>query len=299
MPGNGVEKTKRSRITAACAVCRQKRQKCSGEKYAFLKASIHSWLTRILVDHSVTSANYTRKNVGGVIRRSGKSSSSDPQAIHLTSLRSGPAKDYLRSLQDRLQETETLLLGALNRLPDDEVQVALQQGKSASHQTWTTSMSGQDYWARYPLNRLDTVREWQRSHMSATNSIQTPRQLYQGKASAWSDADNTRDIKVPSVNAVSMSPALQSGIAREHSTISKNEDHGRYQMTGDSIAPHEERYSEETRDVAQTLFSISNQRNTLPRGDQPRSVPQETLENDVVSADLESLPSRFPKHLFW
>ena len=132
MPAGASDKPRRSRITAACAVCRAKRQKCSGVKPRCDQCRMHN-----------------------------------EECWWSDQKKRGPAKDYLRSLQDRLQESEKLLLSLLDEVPDSTLANALHRGSGntstpPSHQTWTGSMSGQDYWTRYPLNRLESIRDWQR-----------------------------------------------------------------------------------------------------------------------------------------
>lgn len=232
-------------------------------------------------------------------RRNGKTVSLTYRELRLTFPRSGPAKDYLRSLQDRLQETETLLIGALNQLGDDELLRAFQQDKSVSHQTWASSTSGQDYWARYPLNRLESVRAWQESRLSERA---TSRPLDQVHLERTSEPKGQR----PPQDTKSQLAAPSSGIIdfpmngeQPHSSASQNTVYDWPQTQSNANVPSEERYSEETRDVAQTLFSISNQRNAFSRDEQPRSIPQQMDDEVAVSPDLADAPSRFPRHLFW
>lgn len=213
-------------------------------------------------------------------------------------LRSGPAKDYLRSLQDRLQETEALLLGALNRLPDDEVLSTLQQEKPASHQTWTASMSGQEYWNRYPLTGLESVRQWQRSRNSETASSRPQEQPSKSVIAGPKEQRAPQNIKMQSIDSAPSVADFPSGDTRAAPDTSGSPGYTWPQAPVNALAAQDERYSEETRDVAQTLFSISNQGQTLPR-EHPQSVPKQTQDDVAISTDLDTLPSRFPKHLFW
>lgn len=200
----------------------------------------------------------------------------------------------MRSLQDRLQETEALLLGVLNRLPDDELSAALQQEKGSSHQTWTSSMSGQDYWSCYPLNRLDSVRQWQKSRTSQNIQANSSEHVHKEGAPGWALPDAPQEIKVQAADSANLPP----GFDQAPPAVMQTQVYDWPGAQEPAIASRDERYSEEARDVAQTLFSISNQGNALPR-DQLRSTPPQMHGNVTTSPDLETLPSRFPKHLFW
>ncbi|KAF2173832.1 hypothetical protein M409DRAFT_48752 [Zasmidium cellare ATCC 36951] len=159
-------------------------------------------------------------------------------------------------------------------------------------------MSGPDYWSSYPLNRLDSVRQWQRARNSETITLKPSEPTQKNAASAWGVSDVPSDIKMQPVDSALHAASLTSAGDQAPPADFQNEDYDWPQTQEAIIAPREERYSEETRDVAQTLFSISNQGNLLPR-DQPRSVPAPMQGNMANSQDAEALPSRFPKHLFW
>lgn len=244
MPAHEPGKIRRSRITAACAICRAKRQKCSGEKPICIQCR-----------------------------------QSNEECAWSDSKKRGPAKDYLRSLQDRLQETERLLLGALSRLDDADLTDILtsQDGKAPSYQTWSTSLSGQAYWQRIPLSRLDSIRQWQRERR------------------AWAHGDQAVSIQQPTTLA---GPDRNSdGMVTD--TTAFRQDQGAYtqDMQGSEpnigptwsvdqsshLKPHE-------RDVAEALYSISNSHSSAFQ-QQQLSTPS-ALQMDGPAVDHDGLPGQ-------
>ncbi|KAF2213708.1 hypothetical protein CERZMDRAFT_96533 [Cercospora zeae-maydis SCOH1-5] len=295
MPSAASEKIRRSRITAACAVCRGKRQKCSGEKPVCDQCRLHNeecWWSE------------TKKR--------------------------GPAKDYLRSLQDRLQETERLLLGVLSRVSDGDLLDVVQNDASAanapSHQTWSSTMSGQEHWTHYPLTRLDTIRAWEsarRSYMPAIKSEQ--RTVYDPTLEGGARTAYTRhDAASPmSMNAqcVSAAPGANEEHFRGYSNATSHTRNDSWPPAeGSRMGRDERRYSEETREAGEALFSISNhmrsgqqpqhQQQQLPIPQppiqaqmQPTSQPWQSPTNEPQKASaaamMENSQPNFPKHLFW
>ncbi|GIZ48338.1 hypothetical protein CKM354_001140300 [Cercospora kikuchii] len=301
MPSAAPEKIRRSRITAACAVCRGKRQKCSGEKPVCDQCRLHNeecWWSE------------TKKR--------------------------GPAKDYLRSLQDRLQETERLLLGVLSRVSDgdllDVVQNDASTANAPSHQTWSSTMSGQEHWSHYPLTRLDTIRAWEsarRSYMPAIKSEQ--RTFYDPTLESGARTDYTRqEVASPMpMNAQSSGaasgtsmPSLNNGEHfRSYSNATAHSRNDSWPPAESSrMERNERRYSEETREAGEALFSISNhmrtgqqphhqqQQHSIPQPpmqaqmqptSQPWQSPTDEPEKASAATIMENPQPNFPKHLFW
>ncbi|KAM3414113.1 C6 finger domain protein [Cercospora zeina] len=295
------ERIRRSRITAACAVCRGKRQKCSGEKPICDQCRLHNeecWWSE------------TKKR--------------------------GPAKDYLRSLQDRLQETERLLLGVLSRVGDGDLRDVVQNDASTanapSHQTWSSTMSGQEHWSHYPLTRLDAIRAWEsarRSYMPAIKSEQ--RTVYDPTLEAGARTAYTRqEVASPmSMNAQTASaapgasmPSVNNGDpSRSYSTATTHTRNDSWPPAeGSRTERDERRYSEETREAGEALFSISNhmrsgqqpqhpeQQNPIPQPPvqaqmQPTSQPWQSTTDESQKASAAAIlgnsQPNFPKHLFW
>ncbi|CAK4004077.1 C6 finger domain [Lecanosticta acicola] len=266
--GAAPDKTRRSRITAACAVCRAKRQKCSGQKPVCDQCRAHN-----------------------------------EECWWSDQKKRGPAKDYLRSLQDRLQETEKLLLGVLNQASDDALHNGLQQANSnsnppaPSHQTWTSVCSGQEYWAHYPLNELSSIRQWQQHRMSGDLASFQPnaplsRHLRAATASGPPQAGPTSTGHSSAISRVAQNgPYYQTPHADQF-----NGDAGLREQPTYQTPSHERRYSEETRDVAQALYSISNH---LVEGSTQPVPAQDAPSEPKDEKSQETLPSKFPEKLFW
>ncbi|KAF7185566.1 hypothetical protein HII31_13063, partial [Pseudocercospora fuligena] len=263
------EKTRRSRITAACAVCRAKRQKCSGEK--------------------------------------------------------GPAKDYLRALQDRLQDTERLLLGVLDRTSDAELLDVLQResafGGGPSHQTWTSAMSGSEYWSSHPLNRLDGIRAWERHRRSGEIANRQAR-----PSIAPSIAESATTIppgRLPSSTVADTAYETSPLDSMSNFGSGDQKDIDIYSQQYPSIPrrtepwaapeavmarPDSRRYSQETREAGEALFSISNHHRTASHQSHPPptqwSQPPSTQHPQTSVKPATPVPpqtgtTQFPKHLFW
>lgn len=236
----------------------------------------------------------------------------------------GPAKDYLRSLQDRLQENEKLLLSLLEEVSDSTVANALHRdlgstSTAPSHQTWTGSLSGQEYWTRYPLNRLESIRDWQRQRTATAlrpaSEIPAPPVM-----TTRHERDSHFQEPTPPQPTMVTTQPIPDTISRDNGLISPypNGHQQAYQSTNQSPSTdwqspqepktslHERRYSEETRGVAEALFSISHQGNQARMQAQPQQ-QQEQQQPMLDSGDsrtasapvLEKLPSQFPTHLFW
>lgn len=267
----GVEKTRRSRITAACAVCRAKRQKCSGQKPVCDQCRSHN-----------------------------------EECWWSDQKKRGPAKDYLRSLQDRLQETEKLLLGVLGQVSDDGLHSALQQANSSvpapSHQTWTNSCSGQEYWNQNPLSEIASIRRWQQHRNSSelANPASQPQPAQPSQARATRATRASAPMQA-SVGAPFMSSVPQNGPYYQTPHTAQFNGDAALTDPGYQRPNHERRYSEETRDVAEALYSISNHPvENPPQQEQAQTATQQ--ESNVTTAGpdkLEPLPSEFPKQLFW
>ncbi|KAL4951463.1 hypothetical protein BDW69DRAFT_186365 [Aspergillus filifer] len=110
-------------------------------------------------------------------------------------LKRGPAKGHIESLERRLQETESLLLGLLEQVSDTQLAEGIShpsvQLRSATSGTpnakrGSTSTSGSEHWRLFPLRSVSEVRAWQEECMrpaggltgsasgSARASISTP-----------------------------------------------------------------------------------------------------------------------------
>lgn len=196
----------------------------------------------------------------------------------------GPAKDYLRSLQDRLQETERLLLGVLPHVPDEVLGAVLQQPDGV------LAKIPYEHWSRFRLNRLDHIREWQNYHANGPHRPSPQSNQPASKASIPDFSEGTRT----SVASLGMASEQHDSIPRQTSTSSE------WQRPR-SATPRldERRYSEETRDACEALFSISNPRPAPETKRAEYAPPENTSHPYPATADSSSLPSQFPKHLFW
>ncbi|CZT14114.1 uncharacterized protein RCC_00088 [Ramularia collo-cygni] len=255
------DKNRRSRITAACAVCRAKRQKCSGSKPQCDQCRMHN-----------------------------------EECWWSDQKKRGPAKDYLRSLQDRLQETERLLLTVLPHVPDEILGPVLQQSDATSgpsHQAWTSSLSGPEYWSRFSLNRIDHIRDWQ-DHRASGVLRPSPQSSQPAQNSAQASIPD--EMHHPSAhihqNMLSEHAGQNGGLAG--STPAND---GWSQPQPPPARLDERRYSEETRDACEALFSISRPSETKrPEYAPPGQNPQSPYP--ATTGDRTSLPSQLPK-LFW
>ncbi|KAI5364085.1 putative zn(2)-C6 fungal-type DNA-binding domain-containing protein [Septoria linicola] len=296
MPTAAPEKIRRSRITAACAVCRGKRQKCSGEKPVCDQCRLHNeecWWSE------------TKKR--------------------------GPAKDYLRSLQDRLQDTERLLVALLGRVSDAELLDVLQSeaarsANAPSHQTWSSAMSGQEHWTQHPLTRLDTIRAWENGRRLYAPAVKPePRSVYDPALEADSRSAYTHHER-PSP-ARSTVPPTSMETRTSMPTVDDSDHYQSFPSTHtrtdswpqpeiNRIDRTERRYSEETREAGEALFSISNHLRSAQQQQQQHPVPQPQMQSQMQPPDqswqppqgadkpgtaknLDAAQSHFPKHLFW
>ncbi|SMQ51668.1 unnamed protein product [Zymoseptoria tritici ST99CH_3D1] len=274
MPTSTPEKGRRSRITAACAVCRAKRQKCSGEKPTCDQCRLHN-----------------------------------EECWWSDQKKRGPAKDYLRSLQDRLQETERLLLSLLPQVSNEQLVATLHNdtGHGPSHQAWATSLSGPEYWSKHPLNRPDTIREWQRHRTDGFVKSDHP-----GPHLPYPSQKLEQTPELPHMPHAS--PPILNGQAapiarmivddpRQYQAVSQHP----YGENGDwrqaqhgSSALSQRRYSEETRDACEALFSISNPARSVSKQIDPQITEMRppTRQEETPTSEKQ-LPAQFPKHLFW
>jgi hypothetical protein len=223
----------------------------------------------------------------------------------------GPAKDYLRSLQDRLQETERLLLHLLPQFSDEQLVATLQHDAvhGPSHQAWTTSLSGPDYWSKHPLNRPDSIREWQRHRTDGFIKVDhaSPHQPYPShKIESTPDVPQYQHVApsghnvgaIPTARMVIDDPRSYQAVAPQNPYIETGDWR---QAQNSSSALNQRRYSEETRDACEALFSISNPARSASKPAEPqmKDVRPPTRHDDVPAPGLETLPAQFPKHLFW
>lgn len=81
-------------------------------------------------------------------------------------LRRGPAKGYIEVLENRLHETETVLLGVLSQISDTQLASTFARDESNSGYTpFPPEKRGAEYWRRFPLDTASSVREWQQDCM--------------------------------------------------------------------------------------------------------------------------------------
>lgn len=80
-------------------------------------------------------------------------------------IRRGPAKGYIEILENRLHETETVLLKVLSQISDAQLASTLSRDQSNSANGYSPfsrmGKKGNEYWKRYPLVTAENVREWQ------------------------------------------------------------------------------------------------------------------------------------------
>lgn len=81
-------------------------------------------------------------------------------------LRRGPAKGYIEVLENRLRETETVLLGVLSQISDTQLASTFARDEPNSGYTpFPPEKRGAEYWKRFPLDTANGVREWQQDCM--------------------------------------------------------------------------------------------------------------------------------------
>ncbi|KAH8700496.1 hypothetical protein BGW36DRAFT_405732 [Talaromyces proteolyticus] len=127
-----------SRITTACNPCRSRKQKCSGERPTCEQC-----------------IEYRR------------------ECAWPEQLKRGPAKGYTEALENRLLETENVLLTILSNLSQPQLYSILSenisrrdsknQGKRAIHIPSPSSHKrGVDYWKSFPLSSAEDIRRWEK-----------------------------------------------------------------------------------------------------------------------------------------
>lgn len=99
----------------------------------------------------------------------------------------GPAKGYIEALETRLQETESVLLGALSVIPDADLALTLMGNSEAQNGTEEgenrvakPSRSGEllkataerrrsilEFWKEYPLHSRDDILRWREASLSS------------------------------------------------------------------------------------------------------------------------------------
>lgn len=80
-------------------------------------------------------------------------------------IRRGPTKGYIEVLENRLHETETVLLRVLSQISDAQLASTLSRDQSNNAIGYAPfsrlGKKGIEYWMRYPLVTAENVREWQ------------------------------------------------------------------------------------------------------------------------------------------
>ncbi|KAL4881207.1 hypothetical protein BJY04DRAFT_189341 [Aspergillus karnatakaensis] len=113
-----------SRITTACNSCRNRKQKCSGNRPTCIQCLQHR-----------RTCDWPEQ------------------------LKRGPAKGYIEALEHRLQETENLLLGLLDQVSDSQLAESIPH---ATAQPRSGKRGNElEYWKRYPLRSVNEIRNWQ------------------------------------------------------------------------------------------------------------------------------------------
>ncbi|KAH7124177.1 hypothetical protein B0J11DRAFT_530871 [Dendryphion nanum] len=128
MASESVDRT--TRASAACAACRAKKHRCSGERpeCAQCKAS------------SVPCEWPTQQ-------------------------KRGPPKQYIQSLEARLSQTETALLALLSHVSTERLDVTfdgalLDRGIDHNSAVPSTILKQSAHWKEFPLDSLDAIRRW-------------------------------------------------------------------------------------------------------------------------------------------
>ncbi|KAF7167716.1 hypothetical protein CNMCM5623_000955 [Aspergillus felis] len=103
----------------------------------------------------------------------------------------GPAKGYIEALEQRLHETEYVLLRLLARMSDEQLAIAVERDQSPFLRS---RKNDAQYWRRYPLRTARDLREWQRDCL-AENRVSPLRRT---EVSAQSEAEGDENSPVPS-----------------------------------------------------------------------------------------------------
>ncbi|KAF2012940.1 hypothetical protein BU24DRAFT_425535 [Aaosphaeria arxii CBS 175.79] len=141
---------KTTRISLACIACRSRKHKCSGEK--------------------PRCAQCTTNNIA---------------CEWPTQQKRGPPKQYINSLETRLLETESVLLGLLSTVSSEQLQVAFHhiassgvaqapsQYQSENESDGVNSIRPSNlkpsHWSSFPLDSPENVRRWWESRVSDGN----------------------------------------------------------------------------------------------------------------------------------
>ncbi|PWY82919.1 hypothetical protein BO70DRAFT_428983 [Aspergillus heteromorphus CBS 117.55] len=140
--------SKVSRITVACNSCRFRKQKCSGNKPICTQCHQHN-----------RPCDWPEQ------------------------LKRGPAKGYIEALEQRLHETESLLLKLLSDIPDSHLLSATVPDTPPPH-TYTSPLRlgakrGTDYWKRFPLHTVRDIRDWQQDCLNQREPSRGPESVKQ------------------------------------------------------------------------------------------------------------------------
>ncbi|KAJ5654499.1 hypothetical protein N7490_001502 [Penicillium lividum] len=124
-----------SRATTACAACRSRKQKCSGEKPVCGQC-----------------LEYNRP------------------CKWPEHLKRGPAKGYVEALEHRLQVTESVLFKLLSDIPDSQLKASFPENAASRRECATSYVplariekKGIDHWSLHPLDTAKNIRNWQLS----------------------------------------------------------------------------------------------------------------------------------------
>jgi hypothetical protein len=167
----------------------------------------------------------------------------------------------------------------------------------STHQAWTTSLSGQDHWSQYPLNRVKSIRSWQDCRKRVAqrhDSMPAPSRL---------STQMGGELSAPSTEHIDSRPPPVHLSDHETATAAHTRKKSRSPPErGSSNSFYERRYSQETREAGEALFSIraSSQSHRLEtRGPLSTWAPSQSSDRATPTIASGPMISPFPAHLFW
>lgn len=213
-------------------------------------------------------------------------------------------------------------------------------------------MSGQEHWSHFPLTRLDSIRAWEKARQSYRSTTSTPaaqpeqqqpQSVYDPSLEVEGAAGTRPPYHAPPHDGAvavavmpSPSPSTPSAARSAMSAIHHNDpfpatssavhtQHDAWPQTEHvtAAARTERRYSEETREAGEALFSISNHTRVAQQQHHQHQQQQQQHQNQHVVPQPQMQPpsqpwppspgrekagaathgdpsqTHFPKHLFW
>lgn len=128
----------------------------------------------------------------------------------------GPAKGYIEVLENRLHETETVLLKVLSQIPDAQLASTLARDQSNRSDGYSPfprlGKRGIDYWRRFPLDTAGNIRKWQQDCSSQERPDPMDRET--DTVQPDSSINTTDSCRGSSLESEARNPALEVAASR-------------------------------------------------------------------------------------